>query len=86
MDFVVGFVGWILKTLQKRVEEREEGVDGRKTRNGGVSREVYHGLLDILVSDVFRGSLVVLLSIKIGKFFPDVCTDRIVSILIAFDA
>ena len=87
MHLVVDVVGGGLQLLEERVEECEEGVDGREARDGGVSREVDHCLVDVLVRDVLSGWLVVLLLIDTVELLPDLSTDgvlRVVSALYSF--
>lgn len=63
MNFIVDFVSWSLQFLEERVQKSKESIDRRETRNSRVSREIYHRLIDVLISDIFSCGLIVLLLI-----------------------
>lgn len=86
MDLVVDLIGWVLQSLQEGVQQGQESVDGGEAWDGGVSREVDHGLLDVLVCDVLSGGLIILLLIEKSEFFSDGGTDGVAAVLAAFDA
>lgn len=86
MHLVVCLVSGILKSLEKGIEEREESVYRRKARDSGVTREVYHSLFDVLISNILSCSLIVLLFVKYGQLFADGGTDGIVLILATLDS
>jgi hypothetical protein len=86
MDLVVDVVSRGLKLFEERVQKSQEGVDGGETRDGGVTREIDHGLIDILISDILSGCLIVLVLVDTVEFLPDVGTDGILIVLAALDS
>lgn len=64
MNLVISLICWILKLLQQWIQQRQEGVNGWETWDGGVSWKVNHSLLNILICDIFSGWLIILILIQ----------------------
>jgi hypothetical protein len=81
VHFVVDLIGGGLHLFEEGVEEGEEGVDGGEAGDGGVTGEVYHGLLDVLIGDVFGGGFIVLVLVDLVEFLPNFCADGVFTVL-----
>lgn len=86
MDLVVDVIGRSLKLLEERVQQCQKGINGGEARDGGVTREVDHCFIDILVSDVLSGCLVILILVDTVEFLPDVRTDGVLIVFATLDS
>lgn len=86
MDSVVDSVGWILQFFEQRIKQGEEGVDRGEAGDCGVTREVYHGPLDIFVRQLLGGWLVELLLVKVVKLFSHLRTYGVLVVVGVLDA